>query len=321
MQRGGLLAAAARWGPSRQFPHLPSFRKLDRLWWGLDLGRAPSIILHLECFWNNRLTLRHQSTCVRDYVFLFACWTNKKTGRKWCNMPAIHQTRLSTCRLTLSLQLLKYVVSNYWNMYATSVPRNTFSPAFSKSSLQPRVVQPRQIQRGLTMQSHQAVWGTGTMSGAQRLLTPSPLHLHENGGNMRYGSASDVRASTGALFVCWAGPLIDRSLPLGRRSMAGGRNPKKASTRNYWKSARKTAAGTRSPKRDLKLCNCLKQNHRVNCGGILRLGNLKKKKEMNPKTRAVWGTPCRKAEWGRARTMSNLCSRTDLQSGLCYCLW
>lgn len=74
----GLLAATARWGPSRQFS-LPSFRKLDWLWWGLDLGRAPSITLHLECFWNNRLTLRHQSTCVREYI-LFACWTNKKQG-------------------------------------------------------------------------------------------------------------------------------------------------------------------------------------------------------------------------------------------------
>lgn len=63
----------------------------------------------------------------------------------WCNMPAIHQTRLSTCGLTLSLQLLKYVVSNYWNMYATSVPRNTFSLAFSHPASQPRVLQHQQI--------------------------------------------------------------------------------------------------------------------------------------------------------------------------------
>lgn len=50
--REGLLAATATWGPSRQFPPL-SRRKLDWLWWGLDLGQIPNIGLHLEDFWND----------------------------------------------------------------------------------------------------------------------------------------------------------------------------------------------------------------------------------------------------------------------------
>lgn len=88
-------------------------------------------------------------------------------------MPAIHQTRLSTCGLTLSLQLLKYVVSNYWNMYATSAPRNTVSEALSPASNQ-EYYSSSQL-RGLTLQSNQTVRGIGTMSGAQRHLTISRL--------------------------------------------------------------------------------------------------------------------------------------------------
>lgn len=36
--------------------------------------------------------------------------------------------RVSRCGLTVSSQLLKYVASNYWNMYVTSAPRNSFTP-------------------------------------------------------------------------------------------------------------------------------------------------------------------------------------------------
>lgn len=86
----------------------------------------------------------------------------------WCNMPAIHQTRLSTCGLTLSLQLLKYVVSNYWNMYATSVPRNFLW----LSHILPHNQEYYSTSRfkGLTMQSHQTVRGIGTLSGC--LVSP-----------------------------------------------------------------------------------------------------------------------------------------------------
>lgn len=137
----------------------------------------------------------------------------QKTGRKWCNMPAIHQTRLSTCGLTLSLQLLKYVVSNYWNMYATSVPRNTVSPAVSHPASNQEYYSTSRP-KGLTMQSHQNCQGDG--NNVRRAETSYsllfPFHLHENGGNMRYGFASDVRAWQGRfLYVEPVHWLIARS--------------------------------------------------------------------------------------------------------------
>lgn len=45
-------------------------------------------------------------------------------------MPALQQTKVFTCELTLSLKLLKYVVWSYWNMYDESIPRNTASQTF-----------------------------------------------------------------------------------------------------------------------------------------------------------------------------------------------
>lgn len=93
--------------------------------------------------------------------------------KKWCNMPGIHQTRLSTCGLTLSLQLLKYVVWNYWNMYATSVPRNTAAPAPSHPPASQELYSTSRLTR-LTMQSHHSVRGIETMSREQRHLTPPP---------------------------------------------------------------------------------------------------------------------------------------------------
>ena len=179
-------------------------------------------------------------------VCFFACWTNK-TGKKWCNMPAIHQTRLSTCGLTLSLQLLKYVVSIYWNMYATSVPRNTVSPASSHPASNQEYYSTSRL-KGLTMQSHQTVRGIGTMSGEQRRLTLClsrlPLHLHENGGKMRYGFASDVRARQGRfLYVELVHWLIARS-PLAKRSMAGRAATRPKQIRWIIGSQLKTAAAS-----------------------------------------------------------------------------
>lgn len=118
-------------------------RKLDWLWWGLDLGQMANI--GLWGIWKKMEIDVLTSVSVCACVCTFFLVGPTKPREWWCNMPAIHQTRLSTCGLTLSLQLLKYVVSNYWNMYATSVPRNTFSLAFSHPASQPRVLQHQQI--------------------------------------------------------------------------------------------------------------------------------------------------------------------------------
>lgn len=85
--------------------------------------------------------------------------------------------------------------------------------------------------------------------------------------------------------------LIARS-PLANARWLGAATRKKQ-TRNYWKSAQRNSCWHRSPKRDLKLCNCLKQNHSVICGGILRFGSLEKK-EINPKSGATWSAVCGK---------------------------
>lgn len=159
----------------------------------------------------------------------------KNPQKRPFNMPVIHQTRLFTCELTLSLQLLKYVVSNYWNMYATSVPRNTVSPAFLHPASNQEYYNTSRL-GGLTMQSHQTVRGMGTMSGVQRHLTlshPSPSAWKWR--KYKIWICLRCESSTGALFVCWAGPLIVRLLPVGKRSMAGLQP--KANTLNYWKSA------------------------------------------------------------------------------------
>lgn len=221
--REGLSAATASQWPSCQFPL--SSRKLDWLWWGLDLGQMANIGFLFEAFEEKRrLMFCHQCPCVCVHVhFLFLLdQQNPGGGGKWHNMPAINQTKLSTCGLTLSSQLLKYVVSNYWNMYATSVPRNTFSPAFSHPGSNQEHYSASRF-KGLTVQSHQTVRGIGTMSGDQRHLSLALISPPSAWKWWKYEIwiCLGCESSTGALSVCWAGPLIDRSLPLGKRSMAG----------------------------------------------------------------------------------------------------
>lgn len=184
------------------------------------------------------------TVCVHIHLCLLA---HRTSAERWYNTPAIQQTRLFTCELTLSLQLLKYVVSNYWNMYGTSVPRNTVSPAFVHPASNQKYYNTSRL-RGLTMQSHQTVRGIGTMSGEQRHLTLS--HLSPSAWKWRkYKIWICLRcaSSTGALFVCWAGPLIDRLLPLGKCSMAVLQP--KANTLNYWKSARNSCCFSKREKR------------------------------------------------------------------------
>lgn len=171
----------------------------------------------MTCFLSNLKNIKIDGL---TSVFVHACvlfflLDQQSPRKKWCNIPAIHQTRQSTCGLTLSLQLLKYVVSNYWNMHATSVPRNTFSLAFSHPASNQGYYSTSRFE-GLTMQSHQTVRGIGTMSGEQKhlslccslfLVSPS-IWKQEEMWDM------DLEGSTGVLFVCWASPVIDRLLPL-----------------------------------------------------------------------------------------------------------
>lgn len=147
------------------------------------------------------------SMCMCVCSFSFLIGPTKLRGKKWHNMPAINQTKLSTCGLTLSSQLLKYVVSNYWNMYATSVPRNTFSPAFSHSGSNQEHYSASRF-KGLTVQSHQTVRGIGTMSGDQRHLSLALISPPSAWKWWKYEIwiCLGCESSTGALFVCWAGP-------------------------------------------------------------------------------------------------------------------
>lgn len=134
-------------------------------------------------------------------------------------MPGLQQTMVFTCGLTLSLKLLKYVVWNYWNMYDESVPRNTASQTFPHltSSANQEYYSTSRLW-WLTVQSHQTVRVIGTVSRERRHLTlpflPSICMKMEEIWDMDLPQMWEL--NRGALFVCWAAPLIDCSLHFGK---------------------------------------------------------------------------------------------------------
>ncbi len=175
-------------------------------------------------------------------VHVFACWTNKIQGES--DAICSHTPKLSSCGLTLSLLVLKYVVSDCWNMYGASVPRNTVSPAFQHTASNHECCSTSRL-KGLTMQSHQTVRGDG---GNVRSAETSSSHVSAPSAwkRRKYEIWICLRCEslTAALFVCWAGPLIDCTpLPPLAKARWQGCNPK-ANMLNYWKSARNSCCVT-----------------------------------------------------------------------------
>lgn len=124
--------------------------------------------------------------------------------------------RISTRGLTGRLQLLKYVASDYWNMYVTSVPRNSFTPHAACKH------QHWQVERAdYAMASN--CQGSVATPGAHTRLNPPPKHTHTHtvcpsawkDWNYEIWIGLGCGSSAGVLSVRWAGPLIDLSLPLG----------------------------------------------------------------------------------------------------------
>lgn len=139
-------------------------------------------------------------------------------------------TELATSKIC-SLKLLKYACH--------VCPGTRILQLSHIQPLKPRVLQHRQTQREVTMQSHQTVRGAGTMSTEQRHLTlPRPTfpsawkwRKYEIWIRLRCESATGGGRFLYVELVHW---LIVRS-PLAN-ARCQGCNPK-ANTLNYWKSA------------------------------------------------------------------------------------